>query len=326
MAVSGEHGESGIQMVQYGPIQGLCPMNAPGQYKPSYDTGLTGEMLPPIEAVNAAGQNDLQAVLRMADEWDCESLPALRKTLAVLDRAAEKPEKASVQMLSEVVLRDPLMTLKLLATVAPLARAQNATRPETVTSAIVWLGVEPFLSRFVQTPVLESVLSDRPSASSAVRGIIARAKHAGRIALGLAIRRNDTDAAVIYETAVVNDAAEIMLWLHHEELALQIQALHRGDPDVSSLQAQQQVLGFALGGLTRELMRRWEMPRLMQRLADPEYVDDRQVYCVHLGIQMARHLQSGWSHPKMAEDLQRVADLLCTSLAGARRVIEEIES
>lgn len=326
MAVSGERGESGIQMVQYGPIQGLGPTSAPGQYKSSYDMELTGDMLPPIEALNAAGHNDLQAVRQMANEWDCESLPALRKTLAVLTRAAETPEKASVQLLSEVVLRDPLMTLKLLATVAPLARAQNAARPETVTSAIVWQGVDPFLSRFSRAPALETVLLNRPAALHAVREIITRAKHAGRIALGLAIRRNDTDAAVIYETAVVNDAAEIMLWLHHEDLAQQIQTLHRGNPDVSSLQAQQQVLGFTLGSLTRELMRRWEMPRLMQRLADPEYVEDRQVYCVHLGIQMARHLQSGWSHPKMAEDLQRVADLLCTSLAGARRVIDEIES
>lgn len=252
-------------------------------------------------------------------------LPVYRKTISLLERVAKDPDLTNVNMMSEVVLRDPLMTLKVLSKIAPMARARNATRPETVTAAIVWLGVAPFFDVFGDAPILEDVLADRPDALDVVRTINARSCRAGRLAQGLAVQRNDTDASVIYESALVNDFAEIMLWIHDEPLARQIKSLHNGNPAVSSLQAQQQVLGFTLQSLTRELLERWQMPRLMRRLADPACAEDRQVYCAQLGIQMARHLQSGWSHPKMAEDIEHVADLLCISVATARQVIEQIE-
>jgi hypothetical protein len=282
-------------------------------------------MLPPIETAEIAEQNDTEAMHRMAEQWVLSDLPVYRKTLAQLEHVTKDPDLTNVNMMSEVVLRDPLMTLKVLSRIAPMARAKNAARPETVTAATVWLGVAPFFEVFGKAPVLEEVLSGRPEALETIRSITARSCRAGRLAQGLAVQRNDTDASVIYESALVNDFAEIMLWIHHEPLAQQIRRLHSGNSDVSSLQAQQQVLGFTLQGLTRELLDRWQMPRLMRRLADPASAEDRQMYCAQLGIQMARHLQSGWSHPKMAEDLQRVADLLCISVATARQVIEQIE-
>ncbi|MGC1442588.1 MAG: HDOD domain-containing protein [Burkholderiaceae bacterium] len=264
------------------------------------------------------------ALIAMADNLqDCD-VAVMRRSMVIIRRLAHKIEAASVQELSEVVLNDPLMTLKVLACVAPIAYAKQATRPETVTAAILWMGLEPFFEHFLKTKIIEEELSAYPDALAAIRQVMLRSQRAANLAMGLAAQRNDTDCSVVYETALVNDFAEILLWQYWPKQAEQIGQIRRGPPRVPSLDAQRQVLGFSLPQLTRELLARWQMPRLMQRLADPAFEVDRQVLSVQLGISMGRHLESGWSHPEIIHDLEKIAAMLSISLERARVIVDKI--
>ncbi len=140
-------------------------------------------------------------------------IPVLARTAQAIDAMREDEDDVAPRAIAEVVLEDPLMSLKVLAHVARHRSARMTTETETVTAALLMMGVSTFFRTFAGQQTVEARLGPIPGAMAGLEHVLRRAHRAGRFAIAFAMARNDTDAEVIQEAALLHDFAEALLWL-----------------------------------------------------------------------------------------------------------------
>jgi HD-like signal output (HDOD) protein len=274
----------------------------------------------------------LAAPLPSLDAWvnafAQAEIPVLSETAEALEHMRATEDDVDAHGLGEMIATDPLMTLKVLAHASELKRGRSIglqAAPETVTAAIVLMGITPFFRDFGPQPTLEAALADNDTALLGLSRVMQRAERASRFALGFAAHRADPDAAIIHSAALLHDFAEMLLWVHAPELALKITALQEADRHLRSTAAQRQVLGIQLPDLEQALMRRWHLPELLMRITSEKDGRDPQVRCVHLAVRLARHTARGWDDAGVPDDLHDIAELLNLSEAHALKLLHEFD-
>lgn len=228
--------------------------------------------------------------------------------------------------LGEVIAVDPLMSLKVLAYAATHRHARLLTDAETVTAALVMMGIGPFFRNFGEQPTVEQALADAPHAMAGLNGLLRRSSRAARFALGFAVHRVDPDAAVIHEAALLHDFAELLLWCHAPVAASRIRELQEQDMTLRSRDAQRAVLGIELAQLALALAKHWRLPQLLTQMADGEQAEQRQVRTVELAIRLARHTVDGWDNPAVPDDIAAIAALLNLSQGSTAKLARELDA
>lgn len=264
-----------------------------------------------------------------AARFDVTSLPVLGETAAQIALLRENEDAVDAHLLTETVAGDPLLTLKLLSHVARLRRGRSDdTRgdPETVTAALVMLGIGPFFRAFGDLPTVEDMLADRPDVLEGFCAVLQRSQRAANFALGFAVHRMDHDAPVIHEAALLHDFAELLLWLRAPDLALAIAARQAAEPTLRSATVQRELLNIELADLQHELMLAWRLPPLLVRISDDRHADTAQVRNVLLAIRVARHSARGWDNAALPDDVSDIAELLQLGIDPTWRLLNELDS
>ncbi|MDR7335480.1 HDOD domain-containing protein [Roseateles asaccharophilus] len=252
-------------------------------------------------------------------------IPVLAETAEALELMRATEDDVDAHGLGELIATDPLMTLKVMAHASELRRGRLMADPETVTAALVLMGITPFFRTFGPQPTLDAVLADHDEALLGLSRVMQRAERASRYALGFAAHRADPDAAVIHSAALLHDFAEMLLWVHAPALALQIAALQDADRHLRSAAAQRQVLGIELADLEQALMKHWHLPELLTRITNDKHEHDPQVRCVQLAVRVARHTARGWDDAGVPDDLHDIAELLNLSEAHTLKLLHEFD-
>ncbi len=271
----------------------------------------------------------VQAPLRDLSAWtrhfqDAE-IPIQAETAAALEAMRINEDDIDANMLGDLIAGDPLMSLKLMAHVSRHRSSRIVTDPETVTAALVMMGIGPFFRHFGPQPNVEDWLSHSPQALAGLQGVMRRAYRAANLALGFAVHRMDHDAAVIYQAALLHDFAEMLLWCHAPALALQIQAAQDADTTLRSNVIQRQVLHIELAELQQSLMKVWRLPELLIRISDDSHAEQSNVRNVVLAIRLARHTAHGWDNAAVPDDIADIARLLNLSGPAALQLVLDIE-
>ena len=252
-------------------------------------------------------------------------IPVLANTSDALEAMRANEEDVDANLIGEMVADDALMTLKVLAYASTHRPARLVTDVETVTAAVVLMGISPFFGAFGLQPTVEDRLADRPEALQGLLAVIRRAHRASRFALAFAIHRQDHDAALIHEAALLHDFAEMLLWVHAPDLALKIQQAQAADPTLRSSAAQLQFLNIDLFDLQQALMKAWTLPDLLIRISDDRHAEHPAVKNVMLAIRLARHSAHGWDNPAIPDDVADIAQLLNLSVPAARAMLEDLD-
>ena len=257
---------------------------------------------------------------------DQREIPVLSDTDALLDELRPNEDALDAHLVADVVVVDPLMTLKLLRWVAALRAGRDESNPETTTEALVMLGITPFFHHFTQQPTIEQALASNPAALLGFRQVMRRSHRAAAFALGFAVHRADYDAPQIHEAALLHDFAEMLLWAHAPALALALKRLQAASPHLSSAETERAVLHVALGDLQQALMTTWRLPPLLVQITDDHDSVRAQVRNVQLAIRVARHTADGWDHPALADDVDQIADLLTMGVQPTLKLLHELNS
>ncbi len=262
-----------------------------------------------------------------ASLFDHARLPVLASTAVALEAMRAVEDAVDAHQLAEAIESDPLMTLKVLAHVAHLRRGREGSEVETVTEALVMLGIPPFFRTFGPQEVVQDRLAAMPDALAGFEDVLRRSHRAARFAMGFAVHRMDHDAPVLHEAALLHGFAELLLWLQAPALALQIQQQQAADSTLRSAAAQQAVLHVELSDLQHLLMQRWRLPSLLLHITD-EHAQNQssQARNVLLAIRVARHSAQGWDNAALPDDVHAVAELLQLSPEAALRLLQEIDS
>jgi HD-like signal output (HDOD) protein len=268
----------------------------------------------------------LPDVRAWADCFDARRLPVLASTAATLERLREDEEAVDAHLLSELVGDDPLLTIKVFAHVAELRRGREGSDAETLTAALVMLGITPFFRAFVPLRSVDQHLAALPWALQGLQRVLDRSHRAARFAAAFALQRMDRDVAVIQEAALLHDFAEGLLWLTAPRLARDIEQRQAADSQLRSAQVQQQVLNIQLADLQQELMQRWRLPRLLTELADDRRSGaSAPSRTVELATRLARHTQSDWHNAALPDDVAEIAALLHMSPEATLAVLREVD-
>jgi len=271
----------------------------------------------------------LTAPLPSLDAWveafAKAEIPVLAETAESLEHMRATEDDVDAHGLGVMIETDPLMTLKVLAHANELKRGRLMADPETVTAALVLMGITPFFRDFGPQPTLEQALADHEEGLLGLSRVMQRAERASRYALGFAAHRADPDAAIIHSAALLHDFAEMLLWAHAPDLALRIAALQDADRTLRSAVAQRQVLGIELADLEQALMKRWHLPELLTHITDDKHARDPQVRCVYLAVRLARHTARGWDDAGVPDDLHDIAELLNLGEAHALKLLHEFD-
>lgn len=261
--------------------------------------------------------------------FDPMALPVLAETANMLEAWRANEDAVDAHLLSQTISRDPLMTLKLFALVAQVThrRSWDDARgdAETVTAALVMLGIGPFFRHFGPQASAEDWLRQSPGAVEGFMTVLRRSHRAAGFSLAFAAHRLDHDAAVLHEAALLHDFAELLLWLHAPALALAVAQRLHAQPGLRSLQAQQEVLNIGLPDLQHALMVAWRLPSLLVRITDDRHVEDVQVRNVLLAIRVARHSMQSWEDPALPDDVRDIAALLQLGEEPVRRLLHEVD-
>ena len=272
-------------------------------------------------------EHDLRA---WTTRFDPSALPVLAETALMLETWRANEEAVDAHLMSQTIVRDPLMMLKLFALVARTARRRSwddaRGDAETVTAALVLLGIGPFFRHFGPQAVAESWLEQTPGALDGFTRVLKRSRRSAAFALAFAVHRLDQDAAVLHEAALLHDFAELLLWLHAPTLALALAHRLRTEPGLRSQQAQQDLLHIALPDLQHALMLAWRLPSLLVRVTDDRHPEDPQVRNVVLAIRVARHSAHGWHDAALPDDVRDIAEFLHLGPVPTRRLLLEIDA
>ncbi len=271
----------------------------------------------------------LQAWIDALADADIPVLPSTALRIAELHELEEARGTVDAHLLAQDLGGDPLMTLKVLVHVSRYCTQLSIEPPETLTGAIVMLGIGPFFKAFSQPSRTDEWFAGRPEALAGLESVLRRARRAAHFAYSFALHRQDEDAAIIHEAALLHGFAEMMLWCHAPALAQEVARRLAADHTLRSADVQQAVLGVQLGDLAPALMRRWQLPDLLVRCTDDRHANHPQVRTVMLSVRIARHTQYGWlaehAHAALPDDVADVARLLTLSHEAALRKLQELD-
>lgn len=268
----------------------------------------------------------LRDVRSWASCFDPMSLPVLAATAAEIEALRAVEEDVDAHLLGEALGADPLMSLKVFVHLARLRRGRGGGEPETLTAALVMLGIPPFFSTFGPQATVEGHLAGRPEALAGFHRVLDRSRRAARFAMGFAAHRMDHDAAVIHDATLLHDFAELLLWLQAPDLALEITARQIADPSLRSAAVQHEVLNVELCEVQHHLMLAWRLPALLVGITDDHAPRETpQLTNVRLAIRVARHSAGGWDNAALPDDLAAVGALLQLSPPHVERLLMDID-
>lgn len=258
--------------------------------------------------------------------FDHAELPVLAETAEAIQELALNEEAVDAHMLADAMVHDPLMTIKVLAHVAQARRGRGSSDTETITEALVMLGIPPFFRAFGSLHTVEDALQDRPDALEGFMRVLARARRAARFSLGFASARMDHDAAALHAAALLHDFAELLLWLRAPDLALEIRRRQQADPTLRSAAVQQSLLNIQLDQLEHMLMLKWRLPALLVEVTNELATHvTAQMRNVQLAIRVARHSAAGWDNAAIPDDVHDVSLLLNIARDAAERLLRDID-
>ena len=257
--------------------------------------------------------------------FELATLPVLANTADTLEEMRANEDAVDAHTLAEAIDTDPLMVLKVLAHVAALRRGREGSDIETVTEALVMMGITPFFRVFGPQVAADDWLHEQREALAGFKRVLRRARRAANFAMAFAVHRMDHDAAVIHQAALLHDFAELLLWLRAPALALEIDHRQRADAQLRSAQVQRELLHVELADLQHELMLRWRLPALLVRITDTHHASDMQVRNVLLAMRVARHSAQGWDNGALPDDVHDIAAMLNMGAEPTLRLLRQVD-
>ena len=237
-------------------------------------------------------------------------MPILRQTARRLDEARQHIDRVSGRDITDIVLQDPLLAIRVLAYIQSLGSKRLRSDITNIASAVMMLGVEPFFRKFENPVTLESTLKRKPQALLGVLQVILRTQRASRYAHDWAFARHDMNVEEVALAALLYDLAEVLLWSFSPEQALEIRARLQADKSLRSSSVQQEVLGFPLAELQLALCHAWQLPALLTALMSKDAAQQARVLNVRLAVNLARHSVDGWTNAAIPGDFAAIESLL----------------
>ena len=234
----------------------------------------------------------------------------LRRSVEALLELIRHEDEVVARDISNIILRDPMLTLSVLRTLQTLRPNRQIADITTIEHGIMMMGVSPFFRQFQNLSIVEDLLAENPVVLRGFMEVTTRAQHAAAHARNWAALRSDIESDEVAIAALLYDMAELLIWFFAPQLAIEIADRMKSVPTLRSAVVQQTVLGVRLSELQLALCREWRLPDLLQSLMDEHQVHKPRVRNAMLAVAFARHSAHGWWDGALPDDLAEIENLL----------------
>lgn len=253
---------------------------------------------------------DAEALKDWVARLSRSELPVLKQTARDLAALREDDSKLNAFSIAEVIARDPAMTVKLLRYLQQHKHRMQTTEVIQVEQALLMLGIEPLFKHVATKPLVEDMLKAHIAALPHVLRVVHRLHRASEYAKDWAVQLHDLHYEEVRIAALLHDIAEILMWCFAPDQMLEIHHAQQHDKTLRSRDVQDQVLGFPLIELQKELALQWELPALLLALMNDACSQKPRVRNVVLAVNLARHSAHDWDDAALLDDYKEIGELL----------------
>lgn len=268
--------------------------------------------------LDASGPHPIE---RWIEVISAAQLPVLGQTLRQLGKLRADEENVRPRDLSQVVLHDPLMALRVLRFLKDRQSARAMAEITTIEHAIMMLGVSPFFRAFTNLRSLDAGLVSKKAAMQGLIAVVGRARHAALHAREWARLRHDIESDEVVIATLLHDMAEMLLWYFAPSQAEEIETRLAADATQRSVDVQKAVLGFGLNKLQLALATAWKLPPLITSLMDDYRAERPRARNVLLAVNLTRHSNNGWEDAALPDDIDAIHRLIGGPLLGVKQRI-----
>ena len=237
-------------------------------------------------------------------------LPVLKHTARDLAALREDQNKLSARGVAQVIAVDPMMTVKVLRYLQLHKHSSQKSEVVQVEQALIMMGVEAFFTKIPPQPLVQEVMQGHTDALIQLLHVIHRAHRASEYAYDWAVRLTDLHFEEIRIAALLHDLAEMLMWCFAPKEMLEIRAMQQQDKTLRTRAVQEQIFGFNLLDMQKQLVKNWQLPELLLNLMDNEFTNHQRVRNVVLAVNLARHSANGWDDAALPDDYRDIAELL----------------
>ena len=236
--------------------------------------------------------------------FETQELPVMPRSKRMLkDLERTKGELLAPKELSEIVLLDPLLCLRLLREAERTKSHRLDNETTTALAAIMQLGIDEFKALLLSSAEIEE-------ANSGLLEVEARATAAAQAAQRWASGRMDLNPEEVAVAALLADAGELLLWVYEPELPQAAKDELLSGRAKRSSDAQTRACGFNFKLLTMRCADLWKLPSLLLQLL--RGADSPRANLTRICSNTARHIveSSATSDLALAGDLHEVHKLM----------------
>lgn len=237
-------------------------------------------------------------------------LPVLKQTARDLVALRADDKKMTARSISEVIARDPIMTVKLLRYLQLHKHKVQTAEVIQVEQVLLMMGLDSFFNKVALQPLVEDMLKTNVVALAPALRVIHRSHRASEYAKDWAVQLRDLHYEEVRIAALLYDIAEILMWCFAPQAMLEIRDIQHEDKMLRSHIVQEQVLGFSLAELQKELAIQWKLPGLLLNLMNDSSAQPPRVRNVVLAVNLARHSANGWDDAALPDDYKDIGELL----------------
>lgn len=248
-------------------------------------------------------------------------IPVLKHTAREIARLKEDEDNLSARAISNAVLNDPMMVLKVLSFSQKHKGKKQLQDLVQADQAILMMGTTSFFSNLTPTVLVEEELKANLPALMHLLRLIRRAHKAAHFAADWATHLADLHAEEVRTAALLHDLSEMLMWCFAPDKMNTIYTMQQADKTLRSAAVQHEVLGFKLIDLQKELVEAFQLPTLLSKLMQDSASNDQRVRNVTLAVNLARHSANGWDDAALPDDYKEVAELLRMDIARVLRIV-----
>lgn len=248
-------------------------------------------------------------------------IPVLKHTARELNRLKNDEAHLSTRAISAIVLDDPFMVFKVIIYAKTHQGRHQMQDLVQVEQAILMMGTEAFFNHLSLEPLVEDQLKNNIPALTHLLRLIKRAHRAAFYAGDWAAIHKDLHSEEVRIAALLHDLAEMFMWCFAPNKMNQIFAMQHADKTLRSKIAQEQVFGFKLQDLQKELIETFHLPAILTRLIEEDEYNDYRTKNVSLAVNLARHSANGWNDAALPDDYRDIAEFLRVDIERAKYII-----
>ncbi|MDI1299622.1 HDOD domain-containing protein [Methylotenera sp.] len=248
-------------------------------------------------------------------------IPVLKHTAREVARLKEDEDNISARAISTAVLNDPMMVFKVLSFSQNHRGKKQLQDLVQADQAILMMGTTSFFTNLSPKILVEDMLKTNLPALMHLLKLVRRSHQAAHFAADWATHLADLHAEEVRTAALLHDLSEMLMWCFAPDKMNVIYAMQQADKSLRSAAAQEEVLGFKLLDLQKELVEAFQLPPLLSKLMQDSASSEQRVRNVTLAVNLARHAANGWDDAALPDDYSEIAELLRMDVAKVIRIV-----